>query len=229
MSKNSASKRYEHIEILKRGEEYTVTIPDGGDLASMRKAIKHGQTLTFSPVVDYAEVQVGDMAFIDWHSHGGTYIFHVVHEIKDDQFLIANSLGAINGWVHGSALIGRVTKVVEPEPRPSQPEILRRLEQAYDQLATVANASPEERSRLTAIVDDLAWYGTRISPELHDVQPKQNMWSYLQIVWHLTKEAEQRVANASMAVLYHQIDYGKKHVGEVADIYHLFAMGQKLF
>ncbi len=32
---------------LKEGKSYTWTAPDGGDFASMRKAIKHGQTLTW--------------------------------------------------------------------------------------------------------------------------------------------------------------------------------------
>ena len=206
MAKQKKSKRYEHIEILRRGEEYTVTIPDGGDLASMRKAIKHGQTLTFSPVEDYSAVQVGDMAFIDWRSHGGTYMFHVVHEINGDQFLIANSLGKINGWVHGSALIGRVTQVIEPEPRPEQPEILRRLAHAYHDLATAVNASAEDRGRLNAIVEDVRWYGERINPAQHDGLPKLNMWSYLQILWHITKQAEQALNDASTEVLYQQIE-----------------------
>ena len=118
-----------------------------------------GQTLTFSPVADYSEVEVGDMAFIDWSSHGGTYMFHVVHQIDGDQFLIANSLGKINGWVHGSALIGRVTKIVEPEPRPEQREILERLRQAYDKLATEINATPSDRNRLKSIGLFEVWWG----------------------------------------------------------------------
>jgi hypothetical protein len=221
--------RYEHIEMLRRGEEYTDTIPDGGNLASMRKAIKHGQTLIFSPVVDYSDVKVGDMAFIDWHSHGGTYIFHIVHEIKGDQFLIANSLGKINGWVHGSAIVGKVTQIIEPEPRPDQPEILRRLDDAYNELAARCNASLEDRDRLKAIVHDLGWYGKRIHPAKHDVLPKLNMWSYMQILWHLMKQAEQAVGAASTNILYQQIDYGKKHVGKVVEIVEVFATSDDEF
>ena len=46
---------------LEKGESYTWTIPDGGNLASMRKAVKHGQTITMSPIEDPTEIQVGDM------------------------------------------------------------------------------------------------------------------------------------------------------------------------
>lgn len=211
----------DHIAALKRGEVYTVTIPDGGDLASMRKAIKHGQMLTFSPVTDASEVQVGDKVFLDWSEHGGTYMFHLVHEIKDERFLIVNSLGKINGWVDGSALIAKVTDVVEPEPRPKQAEILKRLERAYGKLAENSGASSEDTSRLQSVVDDMRWYGTKIPLEKHDMLPKSNMWSYLQVLWHITKQAEKAASESSMAVLHHQIDYGKKHVGEVVEVFEL--------
>lgn len=210
-----------HIEALKCGEEYTVTIPDGGDLASMRNAIKHGQTLTFSPIINPAEVQVGDKVFLDWTEHGGTYMFHLVHEVENGRFLIANSLGKINGWVDGKALIARVTKVVDSEPRPEQEVILERLEKAYSELARNSGATPEDIDRLQSIVDDMRWYSTRISWEKRDIMPKSNMWSYSQILWHITKQAEKVVSSTSTAVLHQQIDYGKKHVGEVSEMLEL--------
>jgi hypothetical protein len=52
------------LEALIEGKSYTWTAPDGGDFASMRKAIKHGQTLTMSPVENPADVQVGDIVFV---------------------------------------------------------------------------------------------------------------------------------------------------------------------
>ena len=42
----SKRKKSPLLEALKEGKSYTWTIPDGGNLASMREAIKHGQTLT---------------------------------------------------------------------------------------------------------------------------------------------------------------------------------------
>jgi hypothetical protein len=53
---------------------------------------------------------------------------HLVQEIQGDQFLIANSLGKINGWISGSDILGRVTQIVDPEPRPSIPAMLTLLE-----------------------------------------------------------------------------------------------------
>jgi hypothetical protein len=52
------------LEALQRGLSYTWTIPEGGDLASMRKAVKHGQTLTMSPLSDPPEVLVGDIVLV---------------------------------------------------------------------------------------------------------------------------------------------------------------------
>ena len=106
------------LEALKEGRSYTWTIPDGGNLASMRAAIKHGQTLTMSPIVDPAEIQVGDLVLVKWHQSD---IFHVVGDIQGNQFLIVNSMGGVNGWVPAGDILGRVTKILEPEPRPSVP------------------------------------------------------------------------------------------------------------
>lgn len=116
------------LEALKEGRSYTWTAPDGGDFASMRKAIKHGQTLTMSPVLNPGEVQVGDMVLVRWHK--GT-IFHLVGEIQGDQFLIINSLGKVNGWVNGKDILGRITSAIEPEPRPDVPVMLKQLSEAY--------------------------------------------------------------------------------------------------
>jgi hypothetical protein len=52
------------LEALTAGRSYTWTEPDGGDLASMRAAVKHGQTLTMSPIGDLREIQVGDIVFV---------------------------------------------------------------------------------------------------------------------------------------------------------------------
>ena len=72
----------------------------------MRKAIKHGQTLTMSPVVDSSEIQAGDIVLVKWHKG---HLFHMVGEIQADRFLIINSLGKVNGWVSGADILGRIT------------------------------------------------------------------------------------------------------------------------
>src|SRR5262245_60802640 len=84
------------LEALREGRSYTWTVLEGGDLASMRAAIKHEQTLTMSPLVDPSEIQVGDLVLVKWHQGD---IFHVVGDIQGERFLIVNSLGKVNGWV----------------------------------------------------------------------------------------------------------------------------------
>jgi hypothetical protein len=44
----------------------------------MREAIKHGQTLTMSPNVDPADIQIGDIVLVKWHQGD---IFHVVGDV----------------------------------------------------------------------------------------------------------------------------------------------------
>ena len=101
------------LEALKEGKSYTWTVPDGGNLASMRKAIKHGQILTMSPITNSGEIQVGDLVLVKWHQGD---IFHIVGEIQGDQFLIVNSLGKVNGWVSAKDILGRITNIIEPDP-----------------------------------------------------------------------------------------------------------------
>ena len=80
--------------------------PFGG---SMRGRIESGQLVTLAPVVP-ADVQVDDVVFVEWK---GNYLLHLVREVKDDQFLIGNNLGKINGWVAASAVRGKVIAVAE--------------------------------------------------------------------------------------------------------------------
>ena len=131
------------LEALQAGRSYTWTQPDGGDFASMRAAVKHGQTLTMSPVSDPREIQAGDIVFVKWHEG---YITHLVQEIQDDQFLIVNSVGKINGWVKGGEILGRVTYRDEPEPPPSVPVMLEHI--AHD-LADAA-VTDDDRARTGA-------------------------------------------------------------------------------
>jgi hypothetical protein len=207
------------LEALIAGRSYTWTEPDGGDLASMRAAVKHGQTLTMSPVVDPQEVQVGDIVFVKWHEG---YIVHLVQEIQGDQFLIVNSVGKINGWVKGSEILGRVTHRDEPEPPPSVPVMLDQLEAAYRALMARSQSTNDENSRLLSTVDDLRWYADRLGSERWSILPQLNKWSFDQHVWHLTKEAKRAAAADSPRPLDYYINHGKEHVGMVAEGFALF-------
>jgi hypothetical protein len=102
------------VAALKEGRSYQLELPKDGDLASMRERLKHGQVLTISPLKEPGEVQVGDIVFLKWR--GGNYILHIVKEIQGGRFLIMNSMGKINGWANGEDLLGRVTRIIEPNP-----------------------------------------------------------------------------------------------------------------
>ena len=206
------------LEALKEGKSYTWTIPDGGNLASMREAVKHGQTLTMSPIANPSEIQVGDFVLVKWHQSD---IFHIVGEIQDERFLIVNSLGKVNGWVSAKEILGKVTKIIEPEPHPSVEVMLDELMSAYQALITVEQAADSEAQRMFAIVDDLRWYADRIGKERLDTMPRSNKWSFQQNLWRLTKQAKKATAPVSNSVLYF-IDCGKECVGLASEIFALF-------
>lgn len=206
------------LEALKQGKSYTWTVPDGGNLASMRKAIKHGQTLTMSPIADPSEIQVGDLVLVKWHQGD---IFHIVGEIQAEQYLIVNSLGKVNGWVSAKEILGRITKIIEPEPRPSVPNMIEQLESAYHQLIQKDRPAEDDRQRLQAIIDDLRWYAGRIGNERWNEMPRSNKWSFEQNLWRLTKQAKQAVAPVPNRILYF-IDCGKECVGLASEIFALF-------
>jgi hypothetical protein len=194
------------LEALKEGKPYTWTVPDGGNLASMRAAIKHGQTLTMSPIANPAEIQVGDLVLVKWHQGD---IFHLVGEIQGDQYLIVNSLGKVNGWVNAKDILGRITKIVEPEPRPTVPIMLGQLDTVYHDLIRVEHASEDEAQRLSAIVDDLRWYADRIGMERWNSMPRSNKWSFEQNLWRLTRQAKNGIAPVPNRIRYF-IDRGAR-------------------
>jgi hypothetical protein len=202
------------LEALQNGRAFTWTIPDGGDLASMRAAVKHGQTLTMSPIVATHEIQVGDIVFVKWHKG---HLFHLVQEVAGEQFLIANSVGKINGWVAGRDILGRVTHIVEPEPRPPVPLMLEQLATAYRDLIEREQPDEADRKRLLSVADDMRWYAARIGRDRWAKAPRQNKWSFEQRLWHLTKEARSGIL-ASLLPLHYYIDRGKVCVGLVAEI-----------
>ena len=210
------------LEALKEGRSHTWTIPDGGNLASMREAVRHGQTLTMSPIVNPSEIQVGDFVLVKWHNSD---IFHIVGEIQEGQFLIVNSLGKVNGWVSAKEILGRVTKIIEPEPRPSVGVMLDELMSAYQAMITTEQASDSEAQRMFAIIDDLRWYADRIGKERLDIMPRSNKWSFQQNLWRLTKQAKKATAPVSNRVLYF-IDCGKECVGLASEIFALFEYRQ---
>jgi hypothetical protein len=169
--------------------------------------------------VNLQDVQVGDIVLVKWHKG---HMMHLVQEIQGDRFLIANSIGKINGWVNGSDILGRVTQIVDPEPRPSMTAMLAQLEVAYRQLIEREQPAEAGARRLLSIVEDMRWYADRIGAERWDKQPQQNKWSFMQNLWHLTKLAQNAAASASPRPMGYWIDRGKECVGSAAEIFALF-------
>ena len=186
----------------------------------MRAVLKHGQTLTFSPVHDYREVQINDIVIVKWL--GGNYIMHLVGEINGDQFLIVNSLGKENGWVKGNAILGRVTESSEPEPQPEVSEMINQLDTAYRKLTERAELSEVDVQRLYSIVEDMRWYAAVLGVERWQRLPKLNRWSFAQHLWHLTRQAKEAVTTEAFKSVHHLIHHGKEHVGQVAETMALF-------
>lgn len=208
------------VEALQAGRPFTVTLPDGGSFHSLRMILKHGQSFTFSPVTDYHDVQIGDIVLAKWR--GGGYISHLVGGIQGDQFLIVNSVGKENGWVHGSEILGRVTKITEPELHPSVPEMLDQLEAAYREHIQQQLPSELDVARLISVVDDMRWYAGTMGPEKWERMPKSSRkWSFEQHLWHLLKQGRTAADASSPQSIIQLISHGKEHIGEIAQALNL--------
>jgi hypothetical protein len=209
------------VEALLEGRSFTFTLPDGGSFHSMRMILKHGQSLTFSPIADYRDVEVGDIVLVKWR--GGGYISHLVGEIQGDQFLIINSVGKVNGWVHGNDILGRVTAMTEPDLRPGVPEMLDQLESTYHDLIKYKQFPEDDVARFLSIVDDMRWYAEKIGPEHWDrLSQSSNRWSFEQHLWHLLKHVRKDAHSEGSESIVHLINHGKEHIGQVAEILSLF-------
>ncbi len=208
------------IDTLMSGQPGEIYVPDDGDLASMRGILRHRQVLTLAPVTDFRAVQANDIVLVKWR--GGNYILHVVQEVQGEQFLIANSLGKINGWVHGSDILGRVTKILEPEPLPDIPEMLEQLHAAYQRLVELTQVDAETARRLYSVLEDMQWYAGRIGPERWAQFPRQNKYSFRWHLWHITKQAKDITQLPTPTSILTFIDHCKWHTGYVAELMALF-------
>lgn len=74
---------------------------------SMRGRIESGQLVTVEPV-DASKLSVDDIVLVRWK---GNYILHIIREIRQDEVLIGNNLGKINGWASRDDVVAIVTAV----------------------------------------------------------------------------------------------------------------------
>jgi hypothetical protein len=78
--------------------------PHGG---SMKGRIESGQLVTIKKISS-EEIEINDTVFVKWK---GNYLLHIIKEIKEEEVLIGNNLGKLNGWIPKTDIIGKVTKV----------------------------------------------------------------------------------------------------------------------
>ncbi len=78
--------------------------PQGG---SMKGRIESDQLVT---IVKIKTEEIEDVAFVKWK---GNYLLHIIKEIKEEEVLIGNNLGKINGWIPLRDVVGKVVKVEE--------------------------------------------------------------------------------------------------------------------
>jgi hypothetical protein len=78
--------------------------------ASMVPRIPEGDHVTVAPI-HVSEVRVDDIVFV--RIRRDRYLTHLVKDISEGRYLIGNNLGKIDGWVEGSAILGKVVRVGE--------------------------------------------------------------------------------------------------------------------
>jgi hypothetical protein len=93
----------EALESLKETGQAQIR-PIGG---SMRGRIESGQLVTLKTAV-YSDVEINDVIFIRWK---GNYLLHLIVDKKNQELLIGNNVGKINGWIPADALIAKVIQV----------------------------------------------------------------------------------------------------------------------
>ena len=78
---------------------------------SMTPILKSRQPVICSPITDETILKKGDIVFCKVR---GNHYLHKIHAVKgkNEEFLIGNNHGHINGWAKRSNIFGIVTKIL---------------------------------------------------------------------------------------------------------------------
>ena len=78
---------------------------------SMTPIIKSRQPVICSPITDKTVLKKGDIVFCKVR---GNHYLHKIHAVKgkNEEFLIGNNHGSMNGWAKRSNIFGLVTKIL---------------------------------------------------------------------------------------------------------------------
>ncbi len=74
---------------------------------SMKGIINSGQLITLQSI-DLNKIYINDIVFINWKKN---YILHIIKDITDEQVLIGNNLGKLNGWISKKDIIAKVIAI----------------------------------------------------------------------------------------------------------------------
>lgn len=75
---------------------------------SMTPILKSRQAVIVEPIKGNTELKKRDIVFCKVNGH---YYLHLVHAVKNDnQYLIGNNHGHMNGWISRKSIFGKVIK-----------------------------------------------------------------------------------------------------------------------
>lgn len=88
-------------------EGYTCMVVGVGN--SMTPILKSRQAVMCEPVFENTELSKRDIVLCKVK---GRYYLHLIHAIRDGQYLIGNNHGHMNGWVSKGSIFGRVVEIL---------------------------------------------------------------------------------------------------------------------
>lgn len=102
--------------------------------------------------------------------------------------------------------------------RPSVPELLAQLEQAYRQIMLGQSSASADAQRLLAVLADFGWYAERLGSARWERPPRPGRWSFADNLWHIAEQAIAAARQGDDTPLRYFVDHGKEHVGQSAEI-----------
>lgn len=182
---------------LLKGQTFTTTVPFGGDLASMRDVIRHGESLTLTPYAYVGEVKRGDIVYVKWR--GGNYLLHVAGEVAGDKILITNSHGGENGWVPVSDILAIVTETATVGLPNTVEELFEELGSA---VLTLTSRWRDEHQGCAAalgqVLEGFRWYAKQMGGEWWYRAPRQDLWTFAQRLRYVTYTARSSCEDAGI-------------------------------
>ncbi|MDQ2997783.1 MAG: hypothetical protein M3R61_12100 [Chloroflexota bacterium] len=117
---------------------------------------------------------------------------------------------------------------MSPTDRPSVPEMLLQLEQAYQCLLARQPANGVDAQRLRTVLAEFQWYSTRLGSQRWEHAPRPKRWSFADNLWHINEQALAATQQPNDEPLRYFIDHGKEHVGQAAEIIAIISYDQDM-